>query len=138
LGPRRYLDPLRNRIIAALSASMFVLETAERSGSCTTVRFAVDLELLVAATPVRIFQPQLRRAAPTATEERESPCGSLPCAPLPLQTNALSSRRAARVPRLQHALHIAVAVLFLVLRIELAATRRIEQRGERLIEDLCW
>jgi len=62
VGPRRHHFPLRNRIIAALSAAVLVVEAAERSGSLITARFAVDLGLPVFAIPGRIDHPMARGA----------------------------------------------------------------------------
>ncbi len=60
VGPRRHHFPLRNRVIAALSAAVLVVEAAGRSGSLVTARFAVDLGLPVFALPGRVDHPMAR------------------------------------------------------------------------------
>lgn len=60
VGPRRHHFPIRNRIIAALSSAVLVVEAAERSGSLVTARFAVDLGVPVFALPGRIDHPMAR------------------------------------------------------------------------------
>jgi DNA processing protein len=60
VGPRRHHFPIRNRIIAALSAGVLVVEAAERSGSLVTARFALDLGVPVFALPGRVDHPMAR------------------------------------------------------------------------------
>jgi DNA processing protein len=53
--PRAWHFPIRNRVIAALSAGVLVVQAAPRSGSLITVRHALDLGKEVYAVPGRIF-----------------------------------------------------------------------------------
>jgi DNA processing protein len=54
--PRAWHFPVRNRLIAALSAATLVVRAAPRSGSLVTARFALDLGRDVCAVPGRIFE----------------------------------------------------------------------------------
>src|SRR5262245_59161755 len=54
--------PLRNRIIAALSLAVVVVEAAERSGALTTATWAADLGRDVLAVPGRVTSPVSRGA----------------------------------------------------------------------------
>ncbi len=53
-GVHRWAFVARNRIIAALSTVLVVVEAAERSGSLTTADFAAGLGRTVAAVPGRV------------------------------------------------------------------------------------
>ncbi|HKH50159.1 MAG TPA: DNA-processing protein DprA [Thermoanaerobaculia bacterium] len=55
LSPRSWHFPMRNRVIAALSAGTLVVQAAPRSGSLLTARWAADLGREVWAIPGRIF-----------------------------------------------------------------------------------
>jgi DNA processing protein len=57
-GPRPEHFPRRNRLIAALSAAVVVVEAAERSGSLITARLAADLGKEVLAVPGPVHSPQ--------------------------------------------------------------------------------
>lgn len=58
--PARHHFPLRNRLIAALSQAVVVVEAAFRSGSLITARWAVDQGAKVYAVPGRVDQPMAR------------------------------------------------------------------------------
>lgn len=53
--PRAWHFPVRNRVIAALSAGTLVVQAAPRSGSLVTARHALDLGRQIWAVPGRIF-----------------------------------------------------------------------------------
>jgi DNA processing protein len=55
---RRWMFPARNRIIAALSALIVVVEARHRSGALVTARHAAALGRTVGAVPGRITSPQ--------------------------------------------------------------------------------
>jgi DNA processing protein len=54
----RWMFPARNRIVAALSAMVVVVEAGERSGALLTARLARSLRRPVGAVPGRINSPQ--------------------------------------------------------------------------------
>jgi DNA processing protein len=56
--PRPYHFPRRNRVIAALSRAVVVVEAAEKSGALITVDHALDLGLDVFAVPGSVESPQ--------------------------------------------------------------------------------
>ena len=58
--PRRHHFPLRNRILAALSDAVVVIEAAHRSGSLITARWAADQGQQVLAVPGRVDHPMSR------------------------------------------------------------------------------
>ncbi|MFT5290346.1 MAG: DNA processing protein, partial [Planctomycetota bacterium] len=60
--PRRHHFPLRNRLIAALSLGVVVVEAAARSGSLITARWALDMGREVLAVPGRVDHPMARGA----------------------------------------------------------------------------
>lgn len=55
--PRSWHFPMRNRVIAALAASVVVIEAAPRSGSLITAHLALELGRDVYAVPGSIFEP---------------------------------------------------------------------------------
>ncbi len=59
-APRRHHFPWRNRLIAALSRCVVVIEAAHASGSLITARWAVDQGRKVFAVPGRIDHPMAR------------------------------------------------------------------------------
>ena len=58
--PRRHHFPLRNRLIAALSSAVVVIEAAQRSGSLITARWGLDLGREILAVPGRVDHPLAR------------------------------------------------------------------------------
>ena len=78
LSPRAWHFPVRNRVIAALSAGTLVVQAAPRSGSLLTARWAADLGREVWAIPGRIFDERslgpnalIRDGAPLVQHPRE-------------------------------------------------------------------
>jgi DNA processing protein len=78
LSPRGWHFPIRNRVIAALSAGTLVVQAALRSGSLLTARWAADLGKDVWAIPGRIFDERslgpnalIRDGAPLVQHPRE-------------------------------------------------------------------
>lgn len=60
--PRPYHFPRRNRILAALSRAVVVVEASERSGSLITADHALDIGREVLAVPGRVDNPNARGA----------------------------------------------------------------------------
>jgi len=78
LTPRAWHFPVRNRVIAALTAGTLVVQAAPRSGSLLTARWATDLGKEVWAIPGRIFDERslgpnalIRDGAPLVQHPRE-------------------------------------------------------------------
>jgi DNA processing protein len=57
VAPRRWMFPARNRLIAALSDALVVVEAGPRSGSLITAGIACDLGRPVLAVPGRLTSP---------------------------------------------------------------------------------
>jgi len=60
VGPRRFLFPRRNRLIAALAAGVVVVEAPRRSGALLTAYLALDLGREVFAVPGPVDRDQSR------------------------------------------------------------------------------
>lgn len=79
-GPRRHHFPWRNRLIAALSRCVVVVEAAFASGSLITARWAADQGRRVFAIPGRVDHPMARgchRLIREGAELLESPADLL-------------------------------------------------------------
>jgi DNA processing protein len=80
-APRRHHFPFRNRLIAALSSAVVVVEAAHSSGSLITARWAADQGRAVFAVPGRIDHPMARgchRLIREGAELLESPEDLIP------------------------------------------------------------
>ncbi len=81
---RAELFPRRNRIVAALSAAVVVVEAAQRSGSLITARYALEEGRELCAVPGSPIDPraagpnQLLRAGATFVETAEDVLAALP------------------------------------------------------------
>lgn len=75
VGPRRHHFPLRNRLIAALSDAVLVVEAAEASGSLITARWAAEQGQDVFAVPGRVDHP-MARGTLRLVREGATPVGS--------------------------------------------------------------
>jgi len=75
VGPRRHHFPLRNRLIAALSDAVLVVEAAEASGSLITARWAAEQGQDVFALPGRVDHP-MARGTLRLVREGATPVGS--------------------------------------------------------------
>ena len=73
--PRRHHFPLRNRLIAALTDAVLVIEGAYVSGSLITAHWAADMGRDVFALPGRVDQP-LAAGTLRLVREGASPVGS--------------------------------------------------------------
>ncbi len=98
LQPRSWHFPVRNRVIAALSAGTLVVQAAPRSGSLLTARWALDLGREVWAIPGRIFDERslgpnalIRDGAPLVQHPREILESLLPNARIPPMPPATAS-----------------------------------------------
>lgn len=56
--PKRYLFPMRNRIIAGLSEALIVVQAGEQSGTKITVNYALDYDRQVMAVPGSVTIPE--------------------------------------------------------------------------------
>lgn len=56
--PKRYLFPMRNRIIAGLSEALLVIQAGEQSGTRITVNYALDYDRQVMAVPGPVTIPE--------------------------------------------------------------------------------
>lgn len=54
--PLAYHFPFRNRIIAALATSVYVMQSSEKSGTVTTINEAVELQRDVKILPFSVFE----------------------------------------------------------------------------------
>ncbi len=57
VSARRWMFPMRNRLIASMADLVVVVQAAERSGSLQTARTALDLGIAVAVVPGGIMDP---------------------------------------------------------------------------------
>lgn len=58
--PFAYNFPMRNRIIAALSETLLIVEAGEKSGTFITVKWALDMGKDIFAIPGEIYSPKSR------------------------------------------------------------------------------
>ncbi|MEO0295647.1 MAG: DNA-processing protein DprA [candidate division WOR-3 bacterium] len=58
--PFAYNFPMRNRIIAALSEALLIVEAGEKSGTFITVKWALDMGKEIFAIPGEIYSPKSR------------------------------------------------------------------------------
>lgn len=55
VAPLKYHFPFRNRLIAALSNELYVMQSRQRSGTCTTINEALELGKDVKVLPFDVF-----------------------------------------------------------------------------------
>jgi DNA processing protein len=107
--PTKWTFPKRNRVVAALSAAVLVVQAGERSGALITARLAGDLGIPVGAVPGVAGDPKnkgnhnlIRRGAALVENERDvlalmssqGKKGQLPLPGLDFQPNRVSAATA--------------------------------------------
>lgn len=134
--PAPWHFPVRNRMIAALSAATLVIQATAKSGALSTARFALDLGREVLALPGRVGDPRsagsnalLRDGAHVALEP-DDVWMALPLAARPPETAPCARERRSSEPILDLLVRAPLPVDELATRLDLPVERVLAKLSE--------